>query len=715
MTSRSFAARTISFATRLRRSLASLATTGSRSRLGVLSAVGVGAALIAWPLIGFAQDPVAYPPPPQDASQTEWNADDVPAHIAVVDGDATLERDSASNAAEMNTALLTGDRLRTSRGRVEVMFADGSAIDLDNGTTLDFLSDSLLRLQAGRIRLSIPRVSSDLEYRVDAAGATATFKSGGDYRLTVGDIQSSEPQVDLAVLYGSADLSTTEGRTLVRAGTHAVATEHSEPSVPYQFNASSSDDFDQWVDAQRQTHYGATSSQYLPSDLRYYSGDFDQYGTWDYQPTYGYVWYPQVSLDWRPYSSGRWSFVGNFGWFWVGLDRWSWPTHHYGRWGFNNSRWFWIPDRRWSPAWVSWAYTNDYVSWCPLGFDNRPVISLVGYSRGYDPWNSWTVVPFRSFRPNVYVSHVALAGRSFGADTWSRFTVRSAAPITRGVAVSRNVQPLRSPTFGRSTPRGVVTSGSSWTSDRGVTRVAPDSRGVASSRGFTTTPQSRGGDSRTYATPNSRTYQTPQTNGTRGYAVPNGRSGSSNVTPQTWSSRPNPSNQSTSPSSRQADPRTYATPRNNGGGSWQSLPQNITPSRGRGDAPQTGGNSSFTTRGYWQTMPGSGGTPQVSAGSPRAMPRGESPRMATPETNSRAQGSPWVGRSQNNVGSSSPQSAPATPRYAVPRGGSGGGGSSSNNNDRGGAQSRGGGSTGGGNSSAHANSGGGHGRRGGGH
>jgi hypothetical protein len=684
MTSRSLATRAFSFV---------IAT-----RVRALSFAALGAVLVAWPLVGRAQNP-SYPAPPQSQapSQTEWNTDDVPAHIAIVDGTATLERDSASSAAEMNVALLTGDRLRTSQGRVEVMFADGSTIDLDNGTTLDFLSDSLLRLQAGRVRLSIPRVSSDLEYRVDAAGATATFKTGGEYRVTVSDVQSSEPQVDLAVLFGSAELSTDQGRTLVRAGSHALATEHSEPSVPYQFNASSSDEFDQWIESQRPAHYGSTSSQYLPSDLRYYSGDFDQYGTWDYQQSYGYVWYPQVDLSWRPYSTGQWSFVGDYGWFWVGNNRWSWPTHHYGRWGFTNSRWFWIPDRRWSPAWVSWASTNDYVSWCPLGFDNRPVIGLGSYSRGYDPWSSWTVVPFRSFSPGVFVSRVSLPGRSFGADTWSRFTVRSAAPVSR-VSVSRNVQPLRSPTVGHVASRGGVTtnSGSNWVNDRGVTRSQPESRTTStSSRGFNTTNSDPRTVQRGYATPRT----SPTVNDGRNVVTPNNRGNVTSTAPPTWTSRSNPSAQpSTNPQLRQADPRTYATPRTPSG-SWQTLPQNLTPSRGgRGnDQTNNSSNSSFTTRGYWQSIPGTASTPQ---GGVYAQPRGatgsqggsfnrspgvQSPNSQMPVTGSRPQSSPWQGRSPNSVGGSQP----STPQYAVPRGGT----YQQPGNDRGGAQSRGGGSS----------------------
>src|SRR4029077_17378473 len=99
---------------------------------------------------------------------------------------------------------------------------------------------------------------------------------------------------------------------------------------------------------------------------------------------------------------GYWTSVPAFGWTWVGLDVWAWPTHHYGRWGYGRDRWFWIPAARWGPAWVTWASAPGYVSWCPLGFDNRPVFALsanVG-----NPWAGWVVLPRTEFgvhRANV--------------------------------------------------------------------------------------------------------------------------------------------------------------------------------------------------------------------------------------------------------------------------------------------------------------------------
>ena len=92
---------------------------------------------------------------------------DPPAHIALVEGTALLERDGESDDSPLNMPLLAGDRVRTRAGRVEILFADGSTLHLDHNTVIDLQSDELVRLIDGRIRLSIPGPSRDVRYRVD--------------------------------------------------------------------------------------------------------------------------------------------------------------------------------------------------------------------------------------------------------------------------------------------------------------------------------------------------------------------------------------------------------------------------------------------------------------------------------------------------------------------------------------------------------------------
>ena len=260
-------------------------------------AVVAGTVWIGAPAAG-AQPP--QPPPPEtNAVNPETLAADPPAHVSVVDGAAVLERDGQPDSAPANMPLLAGDRLKTQDGRVEILFADGSTLHLDANTTLDFQSDELVRLLDGRIRLSIPGPDRDVSYRVDASSASALINRPGEYRLAVLH-GAREGEVELAVIRGAAELVNEEGRTPLRAGERAYARASAAPSYAFVFNSASWDSFDRWSEARRDERLGV-SAQYLPEEVRPYAPSLDRYGSWRHEPSYGYVWYPRVAGDWRPY------------------------------------------------------------------------------------------------------------------------------------------------------------------------------------------------------------------------------------------------------------------------------------------------------------------------------------------------------------------------------------------------------------------------------
>ena len=195
----------------------------------------------------------------------------------------------------------------------------------------------------------------------------------------------------------------------------------------------------------------APSTQYLPPDLQTYGQTLDQNGTWGYEAPYGNVWYPTVAADWRPYYDGYWSPVPRYGLTWIGLGAWAWPTHHYGRWGYARSHWFWIPGRSWSTAWVSWGSAPGYVSWCPLGYDGRAVVALsVGYQHG---WNAWTVIPRERFAVGRYpVNRYAIEPHRL-ASTTPFVLHRNAPAITPGRVVAVGPAPANSAGLGTAVPR----------------------------------------------------------------------------------------------------------------------------------------------------------------------------------------------------------------------------------------------------------------------
>jgi hypothetical protein len=374
---------------------------------------------------------------PDRADQSTITSDP-PAHVSFVQGSAVLERDGQRETSPENMPLLAGDRVRTQDGRVEILYGDGSTLHLDTNTTVDFQSNDLVRLLDGRVRLAIPGTDRQVSYRIDAPSASALINQPGEYRLSI--LQTNRDQeIELAVLRGSAELANDDGRTALRAGQRAYARANAAPSYAYAFNSASWDAFDRWSESRRDQRLGV-STQYLPSEVQPYAPAFDQYGSWQYNTSYGYVWYPSVAVGWRPYYYGRWVAMRPYGWTWVGGGPWAWPTHHYGRWGVSAGTWFWIPGRAWAPAWVSWAYAPGYVSWCPLGWNNRAVLTF-GFSYGYDPWRAWTVVPHAHFGVG-YVNAHYVGGYGFSAPTRAAFVPRHTAPAYTGYAVPRASAPI---------------------------------------------------------------------------------------------------------------------------------------------------------------------------------------------------------------------------------------------------------------------------------
>lgn len=428
-----------------------------------------------------------------------------PAHVAAVDGDVALHREFVDEPANPGAPFVPGDRLNTTRGRAEILFPDGSALDLDEFTSIELQAPSLVRLTSGRVLLTVSRQSlaAGVRYRVDTPAASADLTEPGEYRLTVLGT-SATPQAELAVLRGSSLLTSGGGSALLGAGERTTVWADTAPAPPQIFNSAQFDPFTQWAALQRDARSGGgRSAQYLPPDLRVYGGTLDQSGSWQYESSYGYVWYPTVAAAWQPYYSGYWSSVPLYGWTWVGGERWAWPTHHYGRWGHARSRWFWIPGPKWGPGWVSWGGAPGYVGWSPLGYDNRPVFAL---NVGVGPvWGSWVVMPRQHF--GVYGRYANRYGVPAGSlPPRTPFVVQAGppagpprTPVRRIAGDDRGVAVPRYPSQGggaiasgnRNGPaQGVPGRGPASASvaprvpsQAGVATVPPGSRGTAMTRG----------------------------------------------------------------------------------------------------------------------------------------------------------------------------------------------------------------------------------------
>jgi hypothetical protein len=579
-----------------------------------------------------------------------------PAHVSAVDGRALFERDGRTDSAVENLPLLEGDRVRTEDGRLEMLLPDGSVVALDRYTTLDLLAGGVARLSTGRIVFVVAGWSGGTprSYRVEAPAGAVITSGAGEFRITTFE-EPGRRSVDLAVVSGEATLATSRGSSLVQAGRRAMASEGQDVEPPQPFNPAQADAFYAWADGLRAARAGSRSNAYLPEDLKVYSGAFDRGGTWQSSPDYGYVWYPTVADDWRPYYDGSWQ-PYSWGWTWVGAGAWTWPTHHYGRWGYGGRGWYWIPSATWGPAWVSWGIAADYVSWCPLGYNNYPVFGLsfgvgfgfgLGFSFGYDhgygygyghnPWRGWTVVPHGYFGGSYHVPSHAVHGDGLRAVERASFAVTRTGPSVPGRAVPRyanvgGAQPYGHTSAGAGRPtasdrRGPFDAALAAGRNPGAASGQPPSSGQDRTSGGRTPPTASAG-SRSYSAAPS--YAAPRASGAP----------SSSAVPRSYS-----------PASSSGAPRAYGAPLSSvGPRSYAAAPSNAAP-RTYGAPPSTAGPRTYSA------APSSGAPRAYGAPSSSAVPRAYStaPSYSAPRTYAAPPAS---------AGS---RSYPSAPSYSTPR------------------------------------------------
>ncbi len=318
------------------------------------------------------------------------SAQDVYRHGRVrhVEGTVTIQRmsESAAEEAVPNLPFLPGDRVWTDReSRGEFQFADGTLLRIDRRTKIEYAAHEERR---GADRIALALWSGDVivrqrdgwngpEISIEAPGGLyVNLTEGGVYRV---GLEAGETRI--AVYEGEA---TVEGdrRVRVRAGEQVWArgAEIEEPAET--LNRRDLDDFARWDEGRQGGQAWARErSEYLPDEVSVYAPELEEHGAWYYEVEVGHVWRPYVGGSWRPYWDGRWVWTA-YGWTWVPNETWGWAVSHYGRWGWSvRLGWYWIPSSGWGPAWVSWAASDSYVGWCPLGYRDRPVVV---HERGWD-------------------------------------------------------------------------------------------------------------------------------------------------------------------------------------------------------------------------------------------------------------------------------------------------------------------------------------------
>ena len=177
------------------------------------------------------------------AAQTEAP----PPHLSVLEGRAEIARGAEREAAVANTPLVLGDQLATTDGRAEVLLGDGSALHLDERTTVDFNGDTVVRLVNGRLIVLAERGAAGT-LQIDAAPASVRIQSSAEVHLALLD-DRGQVTLQVAVVRGLVEVDSGNGPVAVRAGQQVFVREGEAPSYPEPFNSARLDGFARWSQA----------------------------------------------------------------------------------------------------------------------------------------------------------------------------------------------------------------------------------------------------------------------------------------------------------------------------------------------------------------------------------------------------------------------------------------------------------------------------------
>ena len=296
-----------------------------------------------------------------DAGQPDSDPPSRAARLSYLEGSVSLQPAGVEdwNAAPLNQPLTAGDALWSDHGSHAEADLGSAVVRLDENSSITLLDISdqavQLRLNAGAMDVNVSGLDPGDAFEVDAPNAAVLLLRPGEYRLSVDsdgntavDIRSGQAQV------ASGDqqaMTLVTGQRGLYSGDGSYALTHAGPP----------DDFDRWCQ-QRQARWANEQAvaQYVSTDVVGYE-DLNDYGQWQTDPNYGYVWFPtQVAADWAPYSAGHWVWVTPWGWSWVDDAPWGFAPFHYGRWSHIGRRWGWIPapphrHAIYAPALVAWV------------------------------------------------------------------------------------------------------------------------------------------------------------------------------------------------------------------------------------------------------------------------------------------------------------------------------------------------------------------------
>jgi hypothetical protein len=308
------------------------------------------------------------------------------ARISYLEGTVSFQPGGEGDwgSAAKNRPVTVGDKLWTDKASRAELQAGQASIHMGSMTALSFLNldENIMqvRIAEGAINFRVRELREGDLYEVDTPNLAFTVKQAGAFRV---DVSEDGEATSISAIRGEGEV-TAGGKTYaVHAGDRAEFNGVDNPE--YSVTAAAPPDgLDRWAAERDLREDHSTSSKYVSPDVPG-TADLDDNGSWNEEPEYGPVWYPNsVAVGWAPYSYGYWNWVGPWGWTWIGYEPWGFAPYHYGRWSFIGSRWGWCPGPVYArpfygPAFVGFLGGAHFgvgfgfgggfgVGWFPLGF-----------------------------------------------------------------------------------------------------------------------------------------------------------------------------------------------------------------------------------------------------------------------------------------------------------------------------------------------------------
>lgn len=364
------------------------------------------------------------------------------ARISYLDGNVSFQPTGTEDwaAAAKNRPVTVGDKLWADQDSRAELQAGQASLHIGSMTALSFLNldENILqaRIAEGAVNFRVRELREGDLYEVDTPNAAFTVKEAGAFRI---DVNENGDGTRVTVFRGEGEISAGDKTYEVHAGQQAELNGVDNPAYNVG-QAPAPDDLDRWAADRDLREENSQSARYVSRDVPGYS-DLDDNGTWNEEPDYGPVWYPnQVDVGWAPYSYGYWNWVGPWGWSWIDYDSWGFAPFHYGRWAFVGDAWGWCPGPLYAqpfygPAFVGFLGGGGFgfgfgfgggfgggVGWFPLGFGEP-----------FQPWYQTSVNYFNNVNiTNTRITNINQLGNS------NHFNYRYARDTRAVTAASRN-------------------------------------------------------------------------------------------------------------------------------------------------------------------------------------------------------------------------------------------------------------------------------------